>query len=135
MQYNTQVPPPALFPFAPGNQFLLFNAETVKAGYYSQQVHIPAPAGTSQRGVRLIFDHSAAPGNFEYLIVEDDIDTAGASHYAQVPTGGDVTALNSGSATQATVDLLPFQGQFLSVYIKTAPSNSNIKLTVTATRI
>lgn len=136
MKYNTQVPPPALFPYPPGNKFRVFDGEAVVAGEYSQQVCIPAaPGGTAQRGLRVVFDFNAAPGTFEFLLMEADSDVDGATEYAQVPSGGDVTAVNAGSATQATVDLLPFQGQFFCVYVKTAPTNSNITVIARVARV
>ena len=134
--YNNQTPPPALGTSYPNNQCLVFNAEAVKSGEYSQQVSIPpSPTQGAYRGLRIILDFSAAPGTFEFDVLEDDIDTAGAAHYSAIPTGGVINALNTGSATQATLDLLPFQGQFFTLFCKTQPSNSNIKVTATVTRV
>jgi xanthine dehydrogenase iron-sulfur cluster and FAD-binding subunit A len=134
MQYNSQVPPPALFPFFPSNTFLLFNAEALTTGEFSQQVHIPpSPTAQAQAGIRITIDFSAAPGAFEIDIMEDDTDLEGAAHYAQVPVAGVINAPNAGSATQATVDLLPFQGQFLCLYVKTQPANA-VTCTARATR-
>lgn len=134
MIYNSQVPPPALFPFYPENTYLLFNAEALTTGEFSQQVHIPPnPVGGAQAGIRLQIDFSAAPGAFELYVMECDDDTQGAAEYAQVPVGGDITAVNPGSATQATTDLLPFQGQFLCLYVKTQPGNA-VTCTARATR-
>lgn len=122
--YNTQVPPPALFPFYPQNEFLLFNNEALVAGEFSQQVHIPPnPAGAANVALRFTIDFSAAPGAFEIDIMEDDTDLQGAAHYAEVPLAGVINAINANSTTQATVDLSPFQGQFVTLYVRTAPAN------------
>lgn len=134
--YNTLLPPPALAAEFPCNQFLVWNAEAVLAGEYSQQLHMaPGPTSNPSRGLRIILDFSAAPGTFEFDVMEDDTDLQGAAHYAEIPVAAVINALNSGSATQATLDLLPFQGQFFCLYCKTAPSNSGIKVTATVTRV
>lgn len=132
--YNAQVPPPALFPFYPGNKFKLFNAEALTADTYSQQIHI-VPKPTAPTTVSLVLDFSAAPGTFEIDIQEDDSDTAAsAAHYHQIPSGGVMNTLNSGSATQCTLELTNFVGQFLAAYVKTAPSNgSSVLATLTVT--
>lgn len=44
--YNAQNPPPALFPFPPGHRFLVFNAEALVTGKFSQQL-APAPVRCS----------------------------------------------------------------------------------------
>jgi hypothetical protein len=125
MVYNSQVPPPALFPFYPQNSFLLFNAEALVTGEFSQQVSLPPnPVGSADVRVRLQIDFSAAPGAFEIYVMECDTDTQGATEYALVPVGGDLTAVNPGSVTQVTVDLAPFQGQFLCLYVKAKPANA-----------
>lgn len=125
MQYNSQVPPPSLFPFYPSNSFLLFNAETLTTGEFSQQVHLPPnPVGSADVRVRLQIDFSAAPGAFEIDVMECDTDTQGTAEYAQVPVAGAITVVNTGSTTQATLDLSPFQGQFLLLYVKTKPANA-----------
>src|ERR1039458_4380729 len=94
--YNNQTPPPALGTSYPNNQCLVFNAEAVKSGEYSQQVSIPpSPTGAPYRGLRIILDFSAAPGTFEFDVLEDDIDTAGAAHYSAIPTDRKSTRLNS----------------------------------------
>jgi hypothetical protein len=134
MKYNSQVPPPALFPFYPQNSYLLFNAESLTTGEFSQQVAIPPNIeGGATTGIRLQVDFSAAPGAFEIDIMECDTDTQGAAEYAQVPVAGSITVVNANSTTQATVDLLPFQGQFLCLYVRTQPANA-VTCTVRATR-
>ena len=125
MKYNSQVPPPALFPFYPQNSYLLFSAEPLTTGEFSQQVQIP-PNIVGSGDVRLRFqvDFSAAPGAFEINIMECDTDTQGSAEYAEVPVAGVINAINAGSATQATVDLAPFQGQFVCLYVRTQPANA-----------
>ena len=131
--YNTQVPPPALFNSYPMNQLALFNKDTLQTGQFSQQVSIPpSPLGSADARVRIQIDFSAAPGAFEIDIMESDTDP-NAAEYAQVPVAGSITVTNGGSATQATVDLAPFQGQFLCLFVKTQPANS-VTCTAIATR-
>ncbi len=131
--YNAQTPPPALFPFYPQNTFPLFNGDALADGQFSQQVQLPPNAvGGADVRVRIVLDFSAAPGAFEIWIMESDSDPNSAE-YAQVPLAGVINALNAGSATQATVDLAPFQGQFLCLYVKTKPANA-VTLTARATR-
>lgn len=133
--YNNQTPPPALFPSYPQNKLTVFNAETVLAGEYSQQFHIPpSPTMGAARGLRITIDFSATPGNFEFDVCEDDTDSSGSAHYAQIPTAGAMTVLNTALGTQCTLDIPNFQGQFGLLYVKTAPSNGNIKVTATVTR-
>lgn len=135
--YNTQSPPPFLGRDFPLNTFLVFNAEAVQAGEYSQQIQIPT--GLTQKGLRLQIDHSANPGNCEYLVMEGDNDLAGSSDYDQVPAGGDLTQANltsgpNGATTRLSTDLIPVAGQFVSIFVKTAPSNAGIKVTARFTR-
>jgi hypothetical protein len=133
--YNAQNPPPALFPFYPQNEFLLFNAEALVAGEFSQQVHIPPnPVGGANVALRFTIDFSAAPGNFEIDVMEDDTDLQGAAHYAEVPVAGVINATNVVGGTQATLDLNPFQGQFVTLYVRTAPSNGGITCTARVAR-
>ncbi len=136
--YGTQNPPPALFPAYPQNQFPLFNADALttlvaNGTRYSQQVHI-VPKPTAPTTLSIILDFSAAPGTFEIDVMEDDSDSGGSAHYHQIPAGGVMNTLNSGSTTQCTLELVNFVGQFLSLYIKTAPSNgASVLCTATVT--
>ena len=122
---NSQTPPPALFPFYPQNVYKLFDGEAVTTGEYSQQLAVPpGPVGSSPVTLRFTIDFSAAPGAFEIWIMESDNDAGGTGEYAQIPVAGVITAVNSGSTTQATVDLSPFIGSFLCLYVKTQPANA-----------
>lgn len=132
--YGTQQPAPALFTSYPMNTFPLFNAEALVSGTYSERVQLPpAPLGSADVRMRITIDFSAAPGAFEIWVMEDDTALLGAAHYAQVPVNGVINALNTGSTTQATLDLTPFQGQFLCLYVKTQPANA-VTCTARATR-
>jgi len=136
--YNTQFPPPALFSFGPGNFALVFNSETVLAAEYSQQVNLPAGPTAGQRGIRVQIDHSAAPGNCEYYILEADNDAAGQLDYTEAPNGGDLTQANlvagpNGAGTRLSTDLIPIAGQFVLIYVKTAPANA-VKVTARISR-
>jgi len=127
---NANIAPPALLPFYPQNVYLLFNNEALTTGEYSQQVAVPPPpVGNAPVTLRFTIDFSAAPGAFEIDILESDNDAGGTGEYAQIPTAGSITATNPGSTTQATVDLSPFIGQFVCLYVKTQPANA---VTVTA---
>lgn len=138
--YGTQTPPPALFPFPPGNRFLVFNAESPLAGAYSQQVTLPTGPTAGSRGIRVEIDFSANPGNVEIYIMESDADFEnGSLGYNQVPVGGDLTQAGiisgpNGASTRLTTDLIPIAGQFCCLYVKTAPSNAGIKTTARISR-
>lgn len=137
--YNFQVPPPALFPFPPQHTFLVFNNETVLVNEYSQQVQLPPGPTAGQRGIRVVIDFNAAPGNVEFDVVEADNDAAGAADYANVPSGGQLnqgalTAGPNGAGTRLITDLIPISGQFAALFTKTAPSNANIKATARISR-
>jgi|SRR5580700_1368256 hypothetical protein len=137
--YGTQSPPPALFPFPPGHAFLVFNAEAVVAGEYSQQVTLPTGPTGAERGIRVVIDASSAPGAGEFYVMEADNDAAGSSDYVQVPSGGDLTFANvtsgpNGAGTRWTADLIPVAGQLVCLYCKTAPSNAGIKITARISR-
>jgi hypothetical protein len=137
--YGTQSPPPALFPFPPGHAFLVFNAEAVVAGEYSQQVALPTGPTAGQRGIRVEIDFSADPGAGEFYVMEGDNDSAGSGDYDQVPAGGDlaygnITAGPNGVNTRLSTDLIPIAGQFVLIYCKTKPSNAGIKVTARISR-
>src|SRR5208282_3341390 len=118
----------------PMNTFPLFNGEALISGEFSERVHLPpAPIGSADVRIRLQIDFSGAPGAFEIDVMECDTDTQGSAEYAEIPVAGVITTVNSGSATQATLDLAPFQGQFLCLYVRTQPANS-VTCTARATR-
>lgn len=137
--YGTQNPPPALFPFPPGNQFLVFNKEAVVTGEFSQQVALPTGPTAGQRGVRVEIDFNAAPGNCEFEVMESDWDQNGSAGYALVSTTADLTQTGlvagpNGAGTRLVVDLTPFSGQFACLFVKGAPANSNITVTARISR-
>jgi hypothetical protein len=127
--YNTQSPPPALFPFPPNHAFLVFNGDTLTAGEYSQQVALPPGPTAGARGVRVEVDFSADPGAIEIYVMESDNDPAGSGGYDQVPSGGDLVYANitsgpNGANTRLSTDLIPIAGQFTCLYVKTKPTNA-----------
>jgi hypothetical protein len=137
--YGTAPNLPALFPFPPGHTFLVFSAEAVIAAETSQQVALPPGPTAGAKGVRLVIDHNAAPGNCEYYLAESDNDAAGVQDYNLVPIGGDLTQAGlvagpNGAGTRLITDQIPVAGQFVAVYVKTAPSNANIKVTARISR-
>lgn len=137
--YNSQVPPPALFPFYPQSQFRVFSAEALVINEYSQQVQLPPGPTAGAKGIRVVIDFNANPGNVEILVVEADNDAAGAADYVQVPSGGDLTqgqltAGPNGANTRLTTDLIPVAGQFAALFVKLPPSNGNITATARFTR-
>lgn len=134
--YNALLNAPALYQ---GDSSLVFNAEAVVAGEFSQQVALPVNQASGTKGVRVVIDHSANPGNCEYQICEADNDGAGSSDYVQVPNGGDltqgtITSGPNGLLTRLTSDLIPVAGQNLVLFVKTPPSNAGIKVTARITR-
>src|SRR5579871_2375720 len=137
--YGTQATPPALFFSYPNNQATVFSSEAVVAGEYSQQVQIPLNPTAGSRGVRVEVDFNSDPGNFEIDVMESDADSLGSLGYDQVPAGGGMTQANktagpNGANTRVATDLVPISGQFLCLYVKTAPSNASIKATARITR-
>jgi hypothetical protein len=134
--YNTLSPPPALYQ---GDSVLVFNAEAVVAGEYSQQVALSVNQASGTKGVRIQIDASADPGAGEFYIMEGDNDGAGSLEYDQVPSGGDlayanITAGPNGAKTRLSTDLIPVAGENLCIYVKTANSNAGIKWTARVTR-
>lgn len=124
--YNTLNPPPALMLDYPNNRALVFKTEAVTSGEFSQQVSLPLafPAAGGGKGIRVEGDFSAAPGTFEFDIMESDSDKEnGSAGYNQVPSSGAITATVSGSATHFATGLIPFAGQFCCIFVKTQPSN------------
>lgn len=126
--YNTQSPPPALFPFGPGNRQLVFNAEALTTGEYSQQIVLPTGPVAGAREVRIEIDFSANPGVFEIDVMESDSDFEnGKAEYQQVPTGGQintVTAGPNGANTHQSTDLIQISGQFMCLYVRMQPANA-----------
>jgi hypothetical protein len=127
--YNTQSPPPALFPFPPNHFFLVFNADTLATSEYSQQVALPPGPTAGARGIRVQIDFSADPGAIEIYVMEGDNDVAGAGDYDQVPNGGDlvygnITSGPNGANTRLSTDLIPIAGQFTCLFVKTKPTNA-----------
>jgi hypothetical protein len=138
--YNTQVPPPALFASGgPQSSFLVLNKEAVLASEYSQQVHLAPNPSSSTKGLRVVIDFSANPGNVEFYVCESDNDSAGSADYIEVPSGGDLTQGSlitgpNGALTRLVADLNPFAGQFAALFTKTPPSNGGITCTARFTR-
>lgn len=125
MTYNTQTPPPALFPFPPTNSAIVWkNEPQLQAGAYSQQVNIPAnPSGSDSRGIRVELVFSIPPGTFEVDVLAADEDTSSAD-YVGVPSSGSITAVTAPSTVKAVVEIANFIGQFLVLYCKTAVQNA-----------
>jgi hypothetical protein len=126
--YNTKNPPPSLSVFHPGNRELVFNKDTLTANMFSQQVSIPSGPTTGQRGIRVEIDFSVNPGAYEIDVMESDSDLEnGPTEYQQVPTGGALTTVTTGvngASTHQSSDLIPIAGQFVLLYVKTAPANA-----------
>jgi hypothetical protein len=123
--YNSQLPPPFLGRDFPLNNFLVFKAETLLTGEFSQQLQIPT--GLSAKGVRVELDFSANPGAYEIDVMEADTDLNGPQEYQQVPSGGQlntVTVGPNGANTHQSSDLIPVAGQFVCLYVRTAPANA-----------
>lgn len=125
--YNAQYPPPFLAIGAPLHTFLVFNAEALVVNEFSQQVSLPMAAVAGQKGIRVEIDFSANPGVYEIDVMEADNDPAGSLEYQQVPAGGQlntVTAGPNGASTHVSTDLIPVAGQFVCLFVRTAPANA-----------
>ncbi len=133
--YGSLLEPSAL---SPGDSFLVWNAETVLVGEYSERIALVLIVGSGNKGVRVVIDASAAPGAGEFYVMEADNDAAGSADYVQVPSAGDlafgsITNGPNGAGTRWTTDLIPVAGQMMAIYCKTAPSNA-VKITARITR-
>lgn len=126
--YNAQNPPPALFPFPPGHRFLVFNAEALVTGKFSQQLALPPGPTAGSRGIRVELDFSGDPGAFEIDVMESDSDFEnGSAEYQQVPNGGQINTVTLGPKgvnTHQSSDLIPISGQFVALFVKTQPANA-----------
>lgn len=93
--YNTQVPPPALYPGYPCNTGLAFNGDDAKVTGPSQQFHLSPGAGFPLAALPLSVElkFSADPGVFEIDVQTADTDTTDA--FTNLPSGG---ALNTATA-------------------------------------
>lgn len=135
--YNTQSPPPFLAIGAPLNTYLVFIAELVAAGEFSQQLGLPLAAVAGQKGIRVEIDFSANPGAFEIDVMEADWDANGQLEYQQVPSAGQLNTVTNGpngANTHSSTDLIPIAGQFCCLFVKTAPANAGIKVTARISR-
>lgn len=136
-QYNAQYPPPFLAIGAPLHTFLVFSAEALQQGEFSQQVSLPLGPVAGQKGIRVEVDFNANPGVYEIDVMEADNDSAGSLEYQQVPSSGQlntVTAGPNGASTHVSTDLIPVAGQFVCLFVKTAPANANITCTARISR-
>lgn len=140
-KYNTQVPPPAIFPSGgPQCQATVFSAEALTLGEFSQQVHLAPNVNAGSKGIRVVIDFSANPGNVEILVVESDRDIpGGTADYIIVPAAGDLTQASlasgpNGALTRLVTDLIPIAGQFVCLFVNVVPSNGGITCTARITR-
>ncbi|MGA9670368.1 MAG: hypothetical protein WBQ94_14240 [Terracidiphilus sp.] len=135
--YNTAYPPPFLAYEFPLNTYLVFSKEAIVAGEFSQQVSIPLGLVAGQKGIRVELDFNQNPGAYEIDVMESDNDLLGGSQYQQVPTGGALTTVTTGANgpnTHQSTDLIPVAGQFVLLYVKTAPANGGTTVTARITR-
>lgn len=124
--YNTRNPPPFLGYTYPDNNYLVFNAEALTTGEFSQQVNLPIGPVAGQKGIRVEVDFSANPGAFELDVMESDYDLNGALNYQQVPSAGQINTVvagMNGASTHQSTDLIPVAGQFVCIFVKTQPAN------------
>ena len=136
-QYNTALQPPFLSYEYPLNEYLVFNAEALTAGEFSQQVSIPIGPVAGQKGIRVEVDFNQNPGAFELDVMESDYDLNGELNYQQVPAAGQintVTAGMNGANTHQSTDLIPVAGQFACIFVKTPPANAGTTATVRISR-
>lgn len=126
-QYNTALQPPFLSYEYPLNEYLVFNAETLTLGEFSQQLQLPIGPVAGQKGIRVEVDFSANPGAFELDVMESDYDLNGSLNYQQVPAGGQINTVTNGmngANTHQSTDLIPVAGQFVCIYVRTPPANA-----------
>jgi hypothetical protein len=102
---------------------LVFNAEQPASATLSQQVALPpSPAGGPPAiSVTVIF--AAAPGAFEFDVMESDTDIA--ANFIPAPVGWQINSLSSGT-NEARSDLAPFMGIFAAVLCKTQNANNAV---------
>jgi hypothetical protein len=140
--YNSKLPIPFLCMGYPSDYFLVFSADAVLTGQFSQQVSIPLSKVGGARGIRVELDFSADPGNFEIDVMEStriDVAGTGQNNFQQVPTGGALTQANkttgiNGANTHCGTDQIPFAGLFACLFVKTQPSNGGITVTARIVR-
>jgi hypothetical protein len=103
--YNTQTPPPALYP---GDAAYAFQAETPAAGTASQQFAVAQPYDGAAGGpavLRVDISYAAAPSAVAVAIqsAADDADAAYFTEYTSTSTAGE------------SVKLTNFRGRFVRV--------------------
>lgn len=114
----------------PGQSGLLFNAEQPTSGTRSQQFQIPFAAAQPSTSLSIECIWATTPGAFEYDIQRADTDATG--NYVTIVQPGSSTAITMTSAPQAngtgnflaTVDLSPWRGTYISLYVKTQTANA-----------
>lgn len=120
--------PPCLYP---GDSFIVFNAEVVTTGQFSQQLALGANPGAAAPRLRVELTFSAAPGAFEIDILDSDTDINGNGDYIQVPTAGSITTApaSPGGKFKAAAEFNPFMAKFVCLFVKTQPANNPINVT------
>jgi hypothetical protein len=133
-QFNNFPNAPALYQ---GDSFLVFKAEGLTTGEFSQQVALPVNQASGTKGVRVEVDFNQNPGVYELDVMECDQDQLGSAEYQQVPQGGALTTVTTGANganTHQSTDLIPVAGQMLCIYVRTQPANGGTTATVRVTR-
>lgn len=130
--YNTQVPPPALFPGYPQNQATLWNNEPAQTVTYSQQVALPAggiPGLNDAKPLSVELTFSADPGAFEVDVLTSDTDSL--DNYHALSSGGSISAATKGPNGSFTARLeIPsgVRANFALLSNKT-PAANNVNVT------
>lgn len=114
----------------PGQSGLFFNAEQPASGTRSQQFQIPFSNSQPYNALSIECIWATTPGAFEYDIQRADTDATG--NYVTIVQPGTSTAITMTTAPQAngtgnfvaTVDLSPWRGSYISLYVKTQTANA-----------
>lgn len=128
--YNTitpscSTPGPASACLFPGQSGFLFNAEQPTSTTRSQQFQIPYVAAQPVANLSVECIWASNPGTFEYDIQRADTDATG--NYVTIQTAGAMTSApqaNGSGNYVATVDLSPWRGTYISLYVKTQTANA-----------
>lgn len=128
-------PNPCALPLQPGGKVILFNNTQPTTGAHSQQVFMqPAPPpAASAAFIALEFAFSANPGTLNYQVEDATTDLTG--NYLTIPGYGTLTSCpqSEGLAYTCRIELNPFMGRYLRVYVNTATQNA-VNVTVSVSR-
>ena len=128
-------PNPCALVLLPGGKVILFNNTQPTTGARSQQVYVAPtpPPSASATFVALEFSFSGNPGALNYQVEDASTDLTG--NYVTIPSAGTLSSCpqSEGLAYTCRIELNPFMGRYLRVYVSTATQNA-VNVTVSVTR-